>query len=307
MPSLRYHLFKPLMRLARWAQGRFRVQYPHAFVRFRQHADRLANRMMPLPRGVVVESGSVGGVAGDWIRPLDAPEDPVMLFLHGGGIAFGWNNPMRRELAFITRFAGLRAFGVDYHLIPEYVYPVAHEQCFSAYRALVGQGRRVVLVGESSGAVLALAVLLRARAAGLPQPLLCALISPVVDYGFKDGRLWRMNDPFAHPRFIVEMHKHYVAGNDLTLPDLCPVEADLNGIAPLYVLAGENEIMRPEVDRLTHAAGRCNVPMETVLVPNVWHSWHALAPQLPEAARALEKLGTAIRQRVASDRIQDQR
>jgi acetyl esterase/lipase len=161
------------------------------------------------------------------------------------------------------------------------------------------QGKQIVLIGESSGAVLALAILLRAKAARLSQPLLCALISPLVDFGFTDAHLWQFDDPFAHPNFIVEMHKHYVAGNDTALPDLGPIFADLSGIAPLYVLAGEHEILRGEVERLKKATHRHHVPMEVVLWPNVWHSWHALVPQLPEATRALETLGAAIRQRVS--------
>jgi acetyl esterase/lipase len=292
------------MRVARWAQGNFPVQDASAFVRFRQLADRVANAAMRPPRDVKVESKSVGGVAGDWIIPTDAAENPVMVFLHGGGIAFGWNNPLRRELAYLARFSGLRAFGVDYHLIPEYLYPAAHDECHAVYRALTQQGKQIVLIGESSGAVLALAILLRAKAAGIPQPLLCALISPVVDYGFKDSLPWQYDDPFAHPRFTVEMHKHYIAGNDTSLPDLGPIHADLSGIAPLYILAGENEILRGEVDRLVQAAQRYNVPADTVFWPNVWHSWHALAPQLPEATHALKTLGAAIRQRV-SKHIQD--
>jgi acetyl esterase/lipase len=291
------------MRLARWSQGNFPSQDAGAFVRFRHLADRMADAVMRPPRDVKVESKSVGGVAGDWIIPANAPEDPVMVFLHGGGIAFGWNNPLRREVAYLAGFVGLRAFGVDYHLIPAHVYPVAHDECYAVYRALLQQGKKIVLVGESSGAVLALAILLRAKAAGLPQPLLCALISPLVDFGFEDARFWKSDDPFAHPRFIVEMHKHYVMGNDTALPDLSPIHADLNGIAPLYVLAGEHEILRGEVDRLAEAARRHNVPMESVFWPHAWHSWHALAPQLPEAMHALEAFGAGIRQRV-SDHLQ---
>jgi acetyl esterase/lipase len=302
IPSFQYHLFKPLMRIARWSQGNFPVQDANAFVRFRQLADRVADVAMHPPRDVKVESDSLGGVAGDWIIPTNTLENPVMLFLHGGGIAFGWNNPLRRELAYLAGFAGLRAFGVDYHLIPEYIYPVAHDECYAVYRALLQQGKQIVLIGESSGAVLALAILLRAKAEGIPQPLLCALISPVVDYGFKDARVWQSDDPFAHPKFTVEMHNHYVAGNDTMLPDLGPVYADLDGIASLYVMAGENEIMRSEVERLAQATQRYKVPIEILLYPHVWHSWHALAPQLPEATRALEALGTAIRQRVSKYR-----
>ncbi len=219
---------------------------------------------------------------------------------------FGWDNPLRRELAYLAKFAGLRAFGVDFHLAPEYRYPVAHDECYSVYQALMQQGRQFVLVGESSGAVLALATMLRAKAAGLPQPLLCALISPAVDFGFEDARLWQFHDAFAHPKFVVEMHKHYIAGNDTTLPDMGPVYADLGGIAPLVVLAGEHEILRGEVERLAEAAHRSHVPMDTIFWPDVWHSWHALAPQLPEATHALEALGATIRQSIGDEKHKHQ-
>ncbi len=43
MPSVQYHLFETLMRIARWSQGNFPVQDANAFVRFRQLADRVAD------------------------------------------------------------------------------------------------------------------------------------------------------------------------------------------------------------------------------------------------------------------------
>jgi acetyl esterase/lipase len=298
MPSLQYYLFKPLMRFARWAQGNFPAQDVNSFVRFRKLADFIANISIHSPHDVKVVSESLGGVAGDWLIPKNVPENPVVLFLHGGGIVFGWNNPLRRELAYLARFAGLRAFGVDYHIAPEYRYPIAHDECFAVYKALLDSGKQIVLIGESSGAVLALATLLRAKAAGIPQPLLCALISPVVDFGFADIHIWQFYDDFAHPKFVVEMHKHYIAGNDFKIPDLSPIYADLSGIAPLFILAGKDEILRGEVDRLKEAAESYAIPMETLFWPDVWHSWHALAPQLPEATHALEQLGAAIRLRI---------
>ena len=186
--SLVFYIFRPLMRVVRRMQARFPVQDADALVRFRQRADLLADLAMRPPRGVTVRRETIAGVAGDWLLPEGALPDPVMLFLHGGGVVFTWGSPHRRLVSYLAKFAGLRTFGVDYRLAPEHVYPAAHDDCYSVYRAFVSQGRRVVLVGESSGGVLALATLVRARVAGLDQPLLCALISPTVDYGFKDAR-----------------------------------------------------------------------------------------------------------------------
>ena len=298
MPSLQFTLYRALMRVMRRYQARFPVQDADALVRFRRRADRVADLMMRLPRGVEVENASVGGVGGDWLMPKGVPRDPVMVFLHGGGTVFGWGTPNRRILAHVAKFSGLRAFGVDYRLAPEHTYPAAHDEAFAVYQALVRGGSRIVLIGESSGGVLALATMLRARAAGLPQPLLCAFISPMGDYGLADEQVWQADDPFVHPNFIVGLHTHYVAGHDVALPDLSPVHADLSGLAPLYILAAEHDILRYQAERLADVARRHALEVEVVFWPHVWHGWHVLVPQLPEATRALRAVGEMISQRV---------
>lgn len=296
-PSPQLILLRPMMVAMRWAQARFPVHDAQAFVRFRRRAERLAGLILHPPRGVAVKRGSLGDVAGEWLIPQHAPDDPVLLFFHGGGILFGWGGANRHILGYLAKFSGLRGFGADYRLAPEFGYPAAHDDCFAAYERLVRQGRRVILIGESSGGVLALATLLRARAGGLRQPVLCALLSPTVDYGFRDDRVWRYEDAFAHPRFVVEMHQHYTGSHDTKQPDLAPICADLTGLAPLVILAGERELLRGEAERLDEAARRYDIEVDSVLWPGVWHAWHLFAPLLPEATNALKWLGHLIGQR----------
>jgi len=298
MPSIQFHLFRAMMPFMRRSQGRMQVQDAGTLVRFRRRSERLANRLMRLPRDVGLENSIIGGVPGDWLIPQNAPDDPVIVFLHGGGIIFGWSNPNRIILANVARFSGLRAFGVDYRLAPEHRYPAAHDDCYAVYRALVEQGKQVVLIGESSGGVLALATLLRAKAAGLPQPRLCAFISPAVDFGFQDPRLWSFYDVFAHPNYVAGLHQHYIAGQDVGLPDFSPVDADLSGLPPLCALVGERDILRGEAERLANAAKRHGLKLELMVWPHAWHSWHLWAPHLPEATQALRMFGGVIRQNV---------
>jgi acetyl esterase/lipase len=289
-----------MMRLMYHAQARFKMRDAKAFVRFRQRADRLADLVMRPPRGVSIEGTTVGGVSCDRIVPEGAPQDPVLLYLHGGGILFGWGSPHRRMVSYLARFAGLRALGVRYRLAPEHRYPAAHDDCFAVYRALVEGGRHVVPVGESSGGVLVLATLLRAREARLPQPSLCVLISPTVDYGFEDERIWAAEDPFVPPAFVTGMHAHYIDGNDTRLPDLSPIYADLRGLPPLYVIAAEHDVLRGEMERLTRAARENGIEIEIVYWPHVWHGWHVFLPHLPEATEAIRALGETIRQHIAN-------
>lgn len=284
------------MHVLRSYQRRFPVTDAEAFVRFRRSAERIAGMIMRPPSSVSVEGARVADIAGDWLVPEDAPADPVIVFFHGGGIIFGWGSPNRRALAYLAKFSGLRAFGVDYRLAPEHVYPAAHNDCFAVYERLTKSDKQVVLVGESSGGVLALATLLRARAAGLPPPVLCVLISPVVDYRFTDSRIWEYGDAFVDPMFMIELHQHYLGKIDTHQPDFGPIHADLSGLAPLFILAGERELLRGEAERLLEAATSSGIEVECVFWPDVWHGWHIL-PQLPEATKALKMLGGIIRQR----------
>ncbi|UCC63702.1 MAG: alpha/beta hydrolase [Anaerolineae bacterium] len=300
MPSLQFFFFRSMMPFLKVAQARFRVQDIDTLVRFRERSERQADMLVSLPRRVRLENTKIGGVTCDWLIPQDAQDDPVIVFLHGRGIFFGWSNPNRRILAYIAKFSGVRAFGVDYRLPPNHCYPSAHDDCFTVYQTLVQQGKQIVLIGESSGGVLALAALLRAKAADLAQPSHCVLISPTVNYGFKDTRIWNSDDLFGNPRFIIELHKHYLAGNDTRSPDLGPVYADFSGLAPLQVLVTEHDILQGEAERLAKAARRHDLPMELTLWPHVWHGWHLFVPQLPEATRALKMLGGVIRQRTGN-------
>jgi acetyl esterase/lipase len=118
-----------------------------------------------------------------------------------------------------------------------------------------------------------------------------------VDFGFTDSRILQYDDAFVDPKFIVEMHKHYVGESDTFQPDLGPIHDDLSGLAPFFILAGERELLRGEAKRLLKAASNSGIEAECVFWPNVWHGWHLFVPQLPEATNALKMLGGVIRKR----------
>ena len=295
MPSLQSRLLPPLLRLQRAYQGRLATRPVEDLVRFRQRSDAITSWMIRMPNGVAVEPGTVAGVPGTWLSPYGAPSDPLVLFIHGGGIFFGLTPAHRQAVALIARSAGVRIFAIQYRLNPGNPYPNAHDDCFAVYGELVRRGAGLVVIGESSGGVLSLATLLRAKAAGLPQPTLCIEISPAVDFGFKDDRVWKSRDPFSNPRFAIGLHKSYVAGNDTSTADLGPVYHDLSGLAPLWIVAGENEILAGEAARLQEAARRHRVPVETHYWPGMWHAWHLMSDQLPEGRETLAAVARTVR------------
>ena len=299
MPSPQYYAMLPIVVVSRSVMRRVADHGVPAMLGAVRAIGRLSEPMTRFPPTVTIEPGRVGEVAGSWVTPVGAPRAPVILYLHGGAFVTPLGGPFRMVAAYLGLAAGLRVFALDYRILPEHVYPAAHEDCFSVYRDLVDQGLAPVVVGDSTGGVLALATLLRAREAGLPQPAVCVLLSPTVDYGFRDPEILRAKDAFVHPTFVLTGHAAYVNGNDTSVPDLGPVDQDLRGLAPIHVLVGEHELLRTEVDRLARAAREQGVAIAVQTWPRMWHGWYVMADRLPEGRRALAEAGALIRAGVA--------
>lgn len=294
MASIQYYAMLPIAVASRSMMRRVASRGVPAMLTAVRTIGRISEPMTRIPPTVAMRPARVGNVAGSWVTPTGAPHAPVILYLHGGAFVTPLGGPFRMVAAHIGVSAGLRVFAPDYRILPDHVYPAAHEDCFSVYRELVEQNLAPVLVGDSTGGVLALATLLRARQAGLSQPSACILLSPTVDYGFQDSGILRAKDAFVDPTFVLTGHAAYVNGNDTSLPDLGPVYQDLRGLAPIHVLVGEHEILRTETDRLAQAAQQQGVAIAVQTWPHMWHGWYVMADRLPEGRRALAEAGRLI-------------
>lgn len=302
MPSIEYYALLPFIRLTRVAMGVVARGGVTAIVRVVGVTSRVADALNRYPPAVTVVRGDVAGVSGSWVRPVGAADTPVIIYLHGGAFVTPLRGPLENVAARIGLSAGLGVFAPDYARLPEHVYPRAHDECFAVYRELVARGSRPVVVGDSTGGVLALATLLRARAAGLPQPGVCVLLSPTVDYGFGDRAWLTSTDPFMDHTFIVLLHRAYIGRSDASSADVSPVTADLRGLAPIRVIVGERDIVRPEVERLVEAARRYDVEVGVKVWPSMWHGWYVMADRLPEGRQALDEVGVHIREAIGPHR-----
>jgi acetyl esterase/lipase len=291
-PSFQFFILKPMMRLARWYQNRLAQQNINALIKFRGIADWIAERTMSIPPGVELIETQIGNIPGTWFVPENAPESPLLLFLHGGSNVFTWGKPHRKMISYLALYSGLQVVGIDFSLAPQYPYPAAHDECFKAYQSLVESGKQIVLIGESSGGVLVLSTMLRARNASLPLPILGAFISPLTD--LIDPDIWQYHDPFVHPEFVKKLTEIYLSGKTPTLIDSSPLTLDLHGLPPVYILVGESEILRPEAEKLAQKAELDGLDIIIKLWPAVWHGWHILIPLLPEAKIAINEIGADI-------------
>jgi acetyl esterase/lipase len=92
----------------------------------------------------------------------DTDAEGSMLFLQGGAYILGSLKSHWDLVARLGRAAGVLGLLTDYRLAPEHVFPAALDDALTAYRWLLARGtrpRHIVLVGDSAGGGLALALL----------------------------------------------------------------------------------------------------------------------------------------------------
>ena len=115
-----------------------------------------------------------------WVRR----EDCLILHCHGGAYVSGKLIQAKAIAALVCGAAQIRTVTFAYRLAPEYPYPAAVEDALTVWNTLIVQGfspNRIVLVGESAGGNLCLALCQKLRAQHRTLPAALALLSPWAD------------------------------------------------------------------------------------------------------------------------------
>ena len=136
------------------------------------------------PEDVTYRSTSIGGVPGILVTPLEADRERVLLVLHGGGFALGSSASHRKMAGHLAKAAGSSAFVADFRLAPEHPYPAQLDDADAVIDALIADGiaaEAITPVGDSAGASIAIATVLRRLQRGAALPGRVATISPWVD------------------------------------------------------------------------------------------------------------------------------
>ncbi|HEY4020632.1 MAG TPA: alpha/beta hydrolase [Pseudonocardiaceae bacterium] len=254
---------------------------------------------IPLAADVSTTQGQVGGVP---VVTVETPgHDPsfAVLYFHGGAYALGSAADGAGLAADVGRGVGARVVSVDYRLAPENRFPTAVDDALAAYRGLLEDvpSERIAFVGESAGGGLAVAALVAARDAGLPQPASAAVFSPWVDLTVSGASAVGKAavDPSLTPAALRTRAGDYLNGADPAAPLASPVFADLTGLAPLLIQVGSHEILLDDAVRLAASAAAYDVRVDLQVWPGVPHVFQSFAALLDDAGAALRSAAAFTR------------
>jgi acetyl esterase len=266
----------------------------------REWYDALCARFdRPLPTGMICFDEVLHAPIRRY-RPAVTTTDTVLLYLHGGGFVVGSLQSHHAICAEIAEFAGAELVSVDYRLAPEHVWPVQTDDCFGVLKQLLGQGRRVVAIGDSAGGNLAAGLALRARAENLSGLIGQVLIYPALGGDLVSGSYTEMANA---PGLTTADVAYYSA--ILKAPEDEPVAhpllaRDLSDLPPAYITAAHFDPLRDDstlyADRLKQAGVEVTLRIE----PQMVHSWLRARYMSPGAREGFDALCIAIRNMVAS-------
>ncbi len=248
-----------------------------------------------------VEPCRLDGVAAAWVTTPGADTRRTVMYFHGGGFQVGSLRSHLELMAGISHAARCRVLGVDYRLAPEHRYPAQVEDATTAWHALASAGHRpdaIALAGDSAGAGLALSLLLRLRDAGEPLPAGAFLMSPWTDLA-ATGESYETRaaaDPI-NQRPMIEAMGRAAIGSDMDPrdPRVSPLFADLAGLPPLLLQAGDRETVLSDATRLADRAQAAGVSVELRVYPGMIHVFQQFPARLPAAREALAAAGGFLR------------
>jgi acetyl esterase/lipase len=155
-------------------------------------------------------------------------------------------------------------------------------------------------MGDSGGGNLLLALLLRVKEKSLPMPAGGITLSPWTDLtnSGKSHIANRKKDKLTTENANEFFSEVYCDGEDAKNPLISPLFGELEGLPPLLMFAGADEMMRDDTVRFAEKAKQAGVSVDMEIGEGMFHCYPAVAPLIPEANAAMAKIVAFIREKL---------
>ncbi len=291
----------------RWSMKR--SNHPNVTIAERRRRIAAYERWVPRPpRGIEMLDRALGGIPALRVKGRGTQPERQILFLHGGAYVTGSPTLYRHILWRFAVAAEAQVAAIDYRLAPEHPFPAALEDAVAAWHGLLDESAdpsRSVVMGDSAGGGLALALLLRLRDIGSPLPAAAVALSPWTDLAMTGNSLQQNGaaDPMENPDDIPYLAACYLGdGGDPRNPYASPLYGDPTGLPPTLIQVGGDEILLDDSVRMAEGMRAAGCEVELEIWPRMPHVWHAFAPVMPEARQAIARVGAFVRQHTTAAR-----
>ena len=228
---------------------------------------------------------------------------PVILFLHGGGFVFGSVEYYHVMASKIARVSGRIVVSVEYSLAPDHPFPSGLIDCFTALCWLQGHAARIgadadriCLMGDSAGGNLATVLTLMCRDRGRPQPMCQVLLYPATTF-VEDNRPSMVLFGYCKERIFVldedlmrRIKRDYLGETgDERDPYVSPLEGDLSpDLAPALIITAECDPLRDDGREYAKRLKESGVRTEHIEYSGMIHGFMSFHMIFREGVKAMK-------------------
>lgn len=226
------------------------------------------------------------------MKPLISTEQKHILYLHGGGYVYEIMSPHWEFLGKLIDALACTVIVPIYPLAPEHQCQEVFDMIVPIYQQIISEikSEDVVIMGDSAGGGMTLALAQLLKEKDLPQPGNIILISPTLDMTFSNPEISEVEklDPISAVPAIKEIANWYGGEKGSKHFLVSPLYGNIEGLAKISIFIGTHDILYPDAKKFKKMADEKGIDINYYEYPSMVHVWPLFF--LPESKKATEQI-----------------
>lgn len=181
----------------------------------------------------------------------DSSSDHIVFYIHGGGYQHDFTPFHWRFIKKIVKHTDAAVIAPAYHLIPFGTCRDAFDLIVPLYKryAVDEPDKKIILMGDSSGGGLALALAEYFQSEGIRMPDETILLSPWVDASMENPDIseYISKDPWLTVSWLKVCGRHWAGTYDIHDYRVSPIYGDTSGLKNITAFLGTRELFYPDI------------------------------------------------------------
>ncbi len=272
------------------------------------------------PRGfLMTKETTASGIRYEKVVKKDAEKTGrVIFYLHGGAYVAGLISTYRNFAVKFYDAAQTELILLDYSLAPEAKFPTQLNEAVALWEDLIeNQGylaENIIIGGDSAGANLALALLLKLRDEKLPLPKAAFCMSPWADMtasgksyveNYSKDIMFGENKKEAsldsREKILSSELYCFIGDANRHDPYVSPVFGDYHGFPPMFFTAGGHEMLLDDTLTIVKKLKKSGASVQVEICEEMFHTYPIYSPFLPEGEKAFDKICEFIKTQFCSN------
>lgn len=226
------------------------------------------------------------------LKSPSRPKERQILFLPGGGYV---EQPLLWHWRFLYQLSQKLNGTITvpiYPKTPNYQYKDSFEKVLPIYKDLLTKTspENIVIMGDSAGGGLSLALSQLLLKEELPQPGNIILLSPWLDINLDHPEIAPLLkiEPMLDQKLLIATGKIYAGDTPTTDYLISPINGPIRGLGKITLFIGTHEIFLPDARKFKALADKEKVAINYFEYPKMNHVFPVFP--IPEAKRAMEQI-----------------